>query len=183
MKKTLVLDLDETLIYSSINPGHSPDFIETIGSSTIYVKYRPYLMKFLSEMKAIYELILYTGGNKGYADSVLAHIEIDQAIFEHVLYHDQCVSQQGEYLIKYLGMLKGNRRNEDIVVVDNSLLNFCNSICNLVPIVEFNDTSQNDDALIRLGFYLKELCHEEDIRLRIKDDIASFLICKRVDYS
>ena len=178
-----MLDLDETLIYSSMKPIYAQDFVETIGSSIIFVKYRPYLMKFLTEMKTIYEIVLYTGGNKEYADAIIKHIENDQPIFDHVLYHDQCVSQQGEYLIKYLGMLKGNRRNEDIVVVDNSLLNFCNSICNLVPILEFNENAKNDDALIRLASYLKELLHEEDIRLRIKDDIASFLICKRIDYS
>ena len=51
-KKTLVLDLDETLVHSSLHYIPDADVqlqlsVPEVGQQTIYVKLRPYLTQFL----------------------------------------------------------------------------------------------------------------------------------------
>jgi RNA polymerase II subunit A small phosphatase-like protein len=51
-KKTLVLDLDETLVHSAFVPIKSPDYVAKIndehGKCDIHVKFRPGVKKFLN---------------------------------------------------------------------------------------------------------------------------------------
>lgn len=49
--KTLVLDLDETLVHCSLDPLPTYDFALPVLNSTIYGKKRPHLDKFLNEVK------------------------------------------------------------------------------------------------------------------------------------
>ena len=63
---TLILDLDETLIYFKIlNPN------KRFGR----VKFRPGLINFLEIIKEFYEIIIFTSGTKEYADIILNAIE------------------------------------------------------------------------------------------------------------
>ena len=53
-KKTLVLDLDETLVHSSFSKIKDPDFVIKVEYDgmiiTVYVKIRPYVKVFLERM-------------------------------------------------------------------------------------------------------------------------------------
>ncbi|PCI31043.1 hypothetical protein COB52_00470 [Candidatus Kaiserbacteria bacterium] len=63
-KKTLVLDLDETLVHSSFQPVENPDYIvpvEIEGSvCNIYVVKRPGVDEFLKRLAPFYEMVIYT---------------------------------------------------------------------------------------------------------------------------
>lgn len=62
-KKTLVLDMDETLIHSSFTPIRC-DFSFKVDldykTETIYVNKRPYLEEFINTLSKFYELIIFT---------------------------------------------------------------------------------------------------------------------------
>ena len=73
--KTLVLDLDETLVHSEFNQIKNPNYIipvEIDGNIiNIYVKKRPGVDNFLNTMSKFYELIIFTASLSKYADPLM----------------------------------------------------------------------------------------------------------------
>jgi len=72
IKKTLILDLDETLVHSGFHPfERKSDFIFNINidgkEHTIYALKRPYVEEFLSEISLYYEVIIFTASIPEYA--------------------------------------------------------------------------------------------------------------------
>ena len=63
-KKTLVLDLDETLVHSSFKPVASADFIIPVEIDgqvhNVYVLKRPGVDEFLNKLGPQFELVIFT---------------------------------------------------------------------------------------------------------------------------
>ena len=80
-KKTLILDLDETLVHSSFKPiifngiFYPPDIFLPINFNgnkhKVYVLKRPHLEEFLEEMSKVYNIIIFTASVKEYANPLL----------------------------------------------------------------------------------------------------------------
>lgn len=74
-KKTLVLDLDETLVHSSFQPVSQCDLILPVEiedqTCYVYVLKRPGVDQFLRKMSQLYELVIYTASLSKYADPLL----------------------------------------------------------------------------------------------------------------
>jgi len=74
-RKTLVLDLDETLVHSSFRPVPGPDFIISIEldgvTHRVYVQKRPGVDHFLEEMGSKFEVVVFTASLDKYANPVL----------------------------------------------------------------------------------------------------------------
>jgi RNA polymerase II subunit A small phosphatase-like protein len=66
-KKTLVLDLDETLIHSAAFPPHSKVEFFTLGDPQLYVFKRPGLDPFLQVARGMFDTFIFTYGDRGYA--------------------------------------------------------------------------------------------------------------------
>lgn len=70
--KTLLLDLDETLVHSFFSPVSHYDFKLVVPFEgalvTVYVLVRPHLKKFLEEVNKFYEIVYFTASIKSYAD-------------------------------------------------------------------------------------------------------------------
>jgi len=70
-KKTLVLDLDETLVHSSFKPIPNPDYIipvEIEGKIVdVYVLKRPWLDHFMATIAGRFEIIVFTASLSKYA--------------------------------------------------------------------------------------------------------------------
>lgn len=66
----MILDLDETLVYTQLKCCNKQAFpIKCEKSSQIYyVHKRPYLEKFLKKMSKKYNLILYSASSKSYME-------------------------------------------------------------------------------------------------------------------
>ena len=82
LRKTLVLDLDETLVHCSVSAptdGQVVDFtfpVQFHGETyAVHVKCRPYLQQFLNEMCRHFEVIVFTASQKVYADALLNIID------------------------------------------------------------------------------------------------------------
>ncbi len=70
-KKTLVLDLDETLVHSSFKPIPNPDYIipvEIEGKIVdVYVLKRPWLDHFMNAIAGCFEVVVFTASLSKYA--------------------------------------------------------------------------------------------------------------------
>jgi TFIIF-interacting CTD phosphatase-like protein len=76
-RKTIVLDLDETLVHSSLEYGNSDFQIEVLmdKKSVIYHVYkRPYCDYFLEKVSEWYNVVIYTASVQEYADPVIDHL-------------------------------------------------------------------------------------------------------------
>lgn len=88
-KKVLVLDLDETLVHCEFkeNPNFNHESIlEVIHKGLtyqVYIRRRPYLKEFLTQMSQYYELIIFTAGYESYCDKVLQYIDPEKLISDY----------------------------------------------------------------------------------------------------
>ncbi|KAI5073797.1 hypothetical protein GOP47_0011810 [Adiantum capillus-veneris] len=156
-RKTLVLDLDETLVHSSFKPITEFDFaiqvemeVETsrMGLQTVFVLKRPGVEAFLRAMASLFEVIVFTAGLKQYADAVLDNIDIDNCI-KHRLYRDSCKFHMGG-LVKDLSTLGRDLRK--VIIVDNSPHCYLLQPRNAVPIVSFIDNRDDRELLDLIPF-------------------------------
>lgn len=76
-KKTLVVDLDETLIHSSFKPIKDADLVVSIYSKidnkqkNIFVRVRPGAFRFLQKWSEIYEVVIFTASTDDYAKEIV----------------------------------------------------------------------------------------------------------------
>ena len=67
-KKTVVLDLDETLVHSSFSPLSVYDIVIPLSSGqavdNVYVCVRPGVHEFLQSLSSQFEIIVFTAGVK-----------------------------------------------------------------------------------------------------------------------
>lgn len=98
-KKTLVLDLDETLIHSmsrapaGFSGTHHLVEVKLPHSqfATLYsVLKRPHCDEFLETVSQWYNLVVYTASLQAYADPMIDWLERDRKYFGKRLYRDQC---------------------------------------------------------------------------------------------
>ena len=111
-KYTLVLDLDETLIYFQ----NYNNLLNNSYKNKNSLIFRPGLLDFLYKMKPLYELVLFSFGTKEYVDHILSIIEKKEKIFEYVLYRQHATYEKGEY-VKNLALL--GRDLKKIIIVDD----------------------------------------------------------------
>ncbi|OWB77157.1 hypothetical protein B5S32_g1318 [[Candida] boidinii] len=147
--KTLVLDLDETLIHSlsrqnSAVLGKSKGTtIEIKLSNSIaalyYIYKRPYVDEFLRIVSQWFNLVCFTASIKEYADPVINYLETEYmlknkqkitdsntnglpngGIFQRRLYRDHCKFIEGEGYIKDLTVLLPNTQQQNASVQSNA---------------------------------------------------------------
>ena len=114
-KYTLVLDLDETLVYMMPNDLYLNSLVKMPDSKRTLI-FRPGLINFLQKMKPLYELVIFSFGTYQYVENVIKIIEKKEKFFEHVLYRQHATVSDNEY-IKDLSLLGRDLKN--IVIVDD----------------------------------------------------------------
>ena len=98
-KKTLILDLDETLVHSAFTPfSRKSDFILNINiegeNKTLYVLKRPHVDKFLYELSLLYEIIIFTASISAYANPLLDQLDKNNYI-KYRLFREHCTFNNG----------------------------------------------------------------------------------------
>lgn len=163
-KRTVVFDLDETLVHCiqtpelgdfSIDIQVSPERLVRAG-----VNIRPYARELLASANKDFEVIVFTASHKCYADQVMNYLDPTNELIHHRLYRENCLSTSGIF-IKDLRIFI-NRRQEDIIIVDNSAYCFAYQLEHGIPIISWFD-DYNDKELFKLIEYLKILAHAPDI--------------------
>ena len=166
-KKTLILDLDETLVHSSFLPFENSDIVLNVEFDgipyNIYVLVRPGAINFIRNMGKIYELVVFTASLSNYASPLLDILDPDNNI-KYRLYREHCTYINGIY-VKELKRL--NRNLKDLIIVDNSPLAYSLDVDNGLPISTWYE-DKNDEELDSISYILEFLSKAKDVRKYIK---------------
>ena len=110
-KYSLVVDLDETLIYSFLLNGENTYLI------------RPHCFDFLNEISSFFEIIIFTAGTKDYADKILNQIDKNKVWIKYRLYREHLTFDNEELSI-FKDLSKLGRDLSKTIIIDNREENF-----------------------------------------------------------
>ena len=168
-KKTLVLDLDETLVHSSTEKPFpkKKNIILNLKIKNkdykIYVILRPYLEFFLKEMSTYYNLYIFTASISQYSTALLNLLDKKRLIIK-AFNREHCQNKFGLYF-KNLSIFNVDYKN--IIIIDNNPVSYALNKSNGIPIQTWID-DPNDKELIKLIPLLKYLSGVDDVRIVIK---------------
>lgn len=161
-KKTLVLDLDETLVHSSFRAVYSADIVISVEldgeQHRIYVRKRPGVDAFLKEVARLYEVVVYTASMAKYANPLLDELDREKVV-SHRLFREACTRYPSGY-VKDLSRL--GRSLKDVIIIDNSPTCYALQPHNAIPIRTWRD-DPSDHELLDLIPILSSLAVVEDI--------------------
>lgn len=137
-QKTLVIDLDETLIHSLAKGGRmsSGHMVEVKLNTTVgyggaalgpqhpilyYVHKRPHCDDFLKKVCKWYNLVVFTASVQEYADPVIDWLEQERKYFSARYYRQHCTFRNGAY-IKDLSSVEPDLSR--VMILDNSPLSY-----------------------------------------------------------
>ncbi|XP_029356534.1 CTD small phosphatase-like protein 2 [Echeneis naucrates] len=165
---TLVVDLEETLMFSSLSGIEDADFTFLTSFQDhqykVHMVLRPYAREFLQSVAKIYELFVYTCAKKDYTEKILEILDPQRKLFRHRLYQDDCICIRGHY-IKDLSVL--GRDVTKTVVLDNAPHTYPYHLMNTIPIKNWSG-APDDQELQKLLPYLEKLSSAEDCREVLK---------------
>jgi Dullard-like phosphatase family protein len=176
-KKTLILDLDETLVHSSFVPFQNNDIILEVELESviynIFVLVRPGTIEFIKKVAKLYEVVIFTASISKYALPLLDILDIEKNI-KYKLTREHCTFLNGIY-IKELKKL--NRNLNDLIILDNSPLAYSFDNDNGLPIKAWYE-DRDDSELEKVYLLLEFLSKVKDVRNFIK----KFVNNNEIDY-
>ncbi|KAG7598673.1 Dullard phosphatase domain eukaryotic [Arabidopsis suecica] len=173
-KRTIILDLDETLVHSTTQlPGVKYDFMVMVKMEReimpIFVVKRPGVTEFLERLGENYKVVVFTAGLEEYASQVLDKLDKNGVISQR-LYRDSCTEVSGKY-VKDLSLVVGKDLRSALIVDDNPS-SYSLQPENGVPIKAFVDDLK-DQELLDLVEFLESCYAYEDMRDAVKDLLAN----------
>mmetsp|Transcript_38234 Transcript_38234/g.73318 ORF Transcript_38234/g.73318 Transcript_38234/m.73318 type:complete len:285 (-) Transcript_38234:659-1513(-) len=160
-KKTLVLDLDETLVHSSFKPVPNADYIIPVEIDNkiteVYVIKRPWVDQFMAAMGEVYEVVVFTASLAKYADPLLDLLD-PKSLVRLRLFRDSCCPYEGNY-VKDLSRL--GRELRDTIIIDNSPHSYVFQPENAIGCGTFIDDPKDRDLLDLIPFLLSIKEHED----------------------
>lgn len=138
-QKTLILDLDETLIHSMSKGGRNSGHMVEVRLNTAslgmgnapggaaqhpilyWVNKRPYCDEFLRRICKWFNLVIFTASVQEYADPVIDWLEAERKYFSARYYRQHCTYRQGAY-IKDLSSVEPDLSK--VMILDNSPLSY-----------------------------------------------------------
>jgi len=166
-KKTIIFDLDETLIHCNENTSMPCDVILPIKFPNgdiieAGINIRPYTMELLEELSKYYEIIVFTASHSCYANVALDYLDPENKYIHHRLFREHCITTEEGLYIKDLRIL-ANRDLKDVVIVDNAVYSFGYQLENGIPIIPFY-FNKKDQELKSLLSFLKSFYFAKDVR-------------------
>ena len=157
-KYSLILDLDETLIFLE---KEYCLFNNNYNIKTKKLILRPGLINFLKKMKQIYELILFSFTLPEYTLPILHVIEENEKFFEHILYVQNAKYYKGDY-VKSISNI--GRDIKECIIIDDIPKMFKDNNDNGICIKPFlGDIKEDKNTLQILGNILNKICYDAEI--------------------
>ncbi|XP_064641910.1 CTD nuclear envelope phosphatase 1-like [Lineus longissimus] len=171
-RKTLVLDLDETLIHShhdgvlrqTVKPGTPPDFVLKViidrHPVRFFVYKRPHVDFFLDVVSQWYDLVVFTASMEMYGTAVADILDNKRSILNRRYYRQHCKLDMGSYT-KDLSAITSDLSS--VMILDNSPGAYKAYSNNAIPIKSwFSDPT--DTALLNLLPMLDALRFVHDVK-------------------
>mmetsp|Transcript_41593 Transcript_41593/g.109801 ORF Transcript_41593/g.109801 Transcript_41593/m.109801 type:complete len:314 (-) Transcript_41593:14-955(-) len=162
-RKTLVLDLDETLVHSSFRHVDRADIVITVELEgelhKVYVRKRPGVDKFLKAVAESFEVVIYTASMAKYANPLMDVLD-PEGLCTSRLFREACTRHGGGGYIKDLSKLGRSLKN--VIIIDNSPICYAMQPDNAIPIKTWRE-DPTDQELLELVPILRALVGVEDI--------------------
>jgi len=178
-RKTLVLDLDETLVHSALkfseycdvrlhiidddvrrNPVSAVSRVSAVSPGTIfYVSKRPYLDEFLRTSAQWYDIAIYTASQRKYANPLISVLDTHRVVQKRY-FRDDCTFVNGTF-VKDLSLVSPHLSN--VLIIDNSPAAYQFNPANALPIEAWYD-DPNDEELLDILPLLYSLSFLDDVR-------------------
>lgn len=163
-RKTLILDLDETLVHSTIQPvNHHQIVVEVVIDAmpcTFYVIKRPHVDTFLKKVSEWYDVIIFTASMRQYADPLIDQLDT-KGLVKGRLFRESCLNKGGNF-IKDLSLIKQDLAST--IIIDNSPIAYSHNRENAVPIDNWMGDNPRDESLLNLLPFLNALRYTSDVR-------------------
>lgn len=163
--KTLVLDLDETLVHSfHSHPIARYDMTLRVvidnTSMKFYVRFRPHVRLFLETVALWYEVVIFTASLQQYGNPVIDALDRGRRLVNRRLFRDSC-TMLGPVFAKDLARVQPDLAR--VLIIDNSPGAYSLHPDNAVPIRTWTSDAR-DTELLRLLPFLDALRHTADVR-------------------
>ncbi|RKO97834.1 hypothetical protein CXG81DRAFT_14814 [Caulochytrium protostelioides] len=163
-RKTLVLDLDETLIHSTARSarGYEHTIEVMLGKHVClyFVFKRPFCDYFLQKVSSWYDVVIFTASMPEYADPVIDWLDKGRTMVQRRMFRNACTLHNGTY-VKDLEQI--NSDLSQICLLDNSPISYALQQDNGIPIDDWTQ-DPNDEALLDLLPFLEALRFTDDVR-------------------
>jgi len=163
-RKTLILDLDETLVHSTIKPvSHHHITVDVVidkVACTFYVIKRPHVDAFLKKVAEWYDIIIFTASMQQYADPLIDQLDTRRLV-KGRLFRESCLNKEGNF-IKDLSLI--NQDLASTIIIDNSPIAYSHNKENAVPIDNWMGDNPRDESLLNLLPFLNALRFTTDVR-------------------
>ncbi|KAK6133567.1 hypothetical protein DH2020_032696 [Rehmannia glutinosa] len=173
---TLVLDLDETLVHSTLEHCNDADFTFPVfydmKEHIVYVKQRPHLQTFLKRVSEMFEIVVFTASQSIYAKQLLDILDPEGKLISQRAYRESCIFSEGTYL-KDLTVLHVDLAK--VAIIDNSPQVFRLQVNNGIPIKSWFD-DPSDCALVSLLPFLETLVDAGDVRPIIAGKFGRYVL-------
>lgn len=169
--KTLVLDLDETLVHCDEDLTLKYDLkipIKFTGGEVVEcgVTIRPFAKEFLKRMSQNYEIVIFTASHACYANIILNLLDPSNEFITYRMFRDSCIETEEGIFIKDLRVF-ANRGLDELIIVDNAFYSFGFQVDNGIPIVPFF-RDKSDTELEELHDFLLTIKGEADVKDAIR---------------
>ena len=158
-KKTLILDLDNTLICTL------PVMEMREGNENPCVRYeisiRPYAIELIERASSLFEIIVFTAAEEEYAEMVVKLLDPQRIYISRHLSISSCSHSKDGVLIKDLSII-ADREIKNLIIVDDCISNYNLQPDNGVPVSPYFG-EEEDEELRYLIDYLEEMALEDDI--------------------
>lgn len=172
--KTLIFDLDETLIHClddhDLKTGEGSashiDFSKQKFDMTVPIKYnkhekvnanifiRPGAQECLKKLKNHFEIVIFTASHSCYANKMIDILDPKHELITYRVFRDNCFRTEDGCYVKDLRIF-ANRSLNSMLLVDNAAYSFGYQLENGVPILPFY-CDKSDRQLFRLTDWLMD---------------------------
>ena len=125
IRKTIVFDLDETLIHCNDSPNKPSDivlpiFFPTGECTRAGINIRPFARECLEELSQHFEIIVFTASHFCYANAVIDHLDPENKWVSQRFFREHCFQTAEGMYIKDLRVI--DRPLKDLLLIDNVIL-------------------------------------------------------------
>ena len=169
-KPLLLLDMDETLLFTTINMERTSKTTLKIKSPkgiSLYIEIylRPFLKRFLEKIRKYYNLGIFTASERYYAEPCINHFDSKEgSYFCLKLYRDSCTQMSCGTYVKDLNILFGIFEANRILLVDNLVACYSQQLDNGVPVIPYEKVDFHDRELLSLIRYLRKAYGSKQVR-------------------